>query len=472
VAIYSSFGLLLAYGYGFLGREGLFLYAKARLALYGEPARLENLGLVYPPTGLLLNLPGAILGWPVAPVFLSALAGGITLTALVYLWRHAQVGRASAVLVAIVMALHPLSLQAFGTGSSTAWAAAWLLLALLSLIKLLERRISYYLMFCGLAMGAYTLSRFDGVLILLLFAPFVPFVFREYSFSGRWALLAVYLMLLSPALFGLAGWVFLNWVFLGDGWAFLRDPQLYVRIPGVLEPGSTDLLVVRSSLLDAMWTGITWTAIGVPLFPLVVARSGRLSGLLLASWLGYWILAYFGAIRPAAEDLVLLLLLGSAAAFLPGRRPNRLWYGSLMIALVLTIPGSLHLLQRYGTAEARELWSGSPPPIWEQARAAAERLSKAQTILLDDTEGFPIVACFPDLSRLLLPYRGYRFAEALAAPERHAEALVLPDPGYGNGRLDRLHRSFPDWQLEGIAGFHLEERIGPWYIFLRKGEAP
>jgi hypothetical protein len=215
---------LLAAEVGFLSNQHAHLIAKAIQAV--EQGRLELIGFTYPPLPFLLT---AIWIHPLTPSFLASLAAGATAWLLLRHLLQTNLSPLTKIILLGALAFTPASLY-IATQSLTEMAT--LLLFLLAWLAFL--RFTRY---------AETLSGFISGMILGLafffnvYALFFSFVYafasplfyrwqRVFQRERKWqADLTLVVVIGFPTWLAFFSWAYLNWIFSGNAWLFLTDPN-------------------------------------------------------------------------------------------------------------------------------------------------------------------------------------------------------------------------------------------------------
>ena len=157
----AIFGLLVFYFYlliglfvssnGYRHPEGIFLIEKGLLALKGNPPRLENTGLIYPPLPFYVLFPFIPFA-PLASPFLASALGMFALTIFVtYRLLKKQPKPIFFVLFFISITLNPILLYAGSSGSSIHLYLTSIVAFYILIFEHYSKPISFYLALRGLA---------------------------------------------------------------------------------------------------------------------------------------------------------------------------------------------------------------------------------------------------------------------------------------------------------------------------------
>lgn len=204
---------VLLHAHGVVARELLYLGEKALLVVHGRPPRLENLGFVSPPLPYLFTLVTQ------DPLWGAAAIGGLLLAAGIVWLRHAQ-GDPWALRLGLLLAATPPGLHLLGQSPRAALLTASLAASFSWLRRYCASGATVHLFLFGLVSSTVFLTAYEAALLVPLLV--LPVVGRGKGLREELAILGT---ALAPTLFMVAGWAYLNWVFLGDPWAFLEGWQ-------------------------------------------------------------------------------------------------------------------------------------------------------------------------------------------------------------------------------------------------------
>lgn len=444
---------------GFATNAHAHVTAKALLAL--DRLRLEVIGFLYPPLPFLLILP-----WPrlVTPALLGSMAAGATTWLLWYdlertglprLWRALTL----AAVVAVPSMLF-LATQAFPDMLTlhllvVAWHYYW---------NFVRYRHTFSGFVAGLVLGLAFYANFYSLLFALALASLVPLFRRiEKEEAGPregWAAASQILVTAFPALWAVASWSYVNWVFTGSPFTYIAEP-----VAAVVDP-------VRWTMpWNARWSWLPEFGRELLSQPLLLAAFVLNARYFPRRVVPLAVLTVLPAIaRFLGLAFSLPLVVGSYAVLailaLPERIPR--WLGSVLVILALAqgIAGT-SLVQEAG--ESREwlqvVTTGRTRPI-DQREAELARLLReapARSVLADDRSAYRIVARTGTAHPFLLP-ADRSFDAALDEPGRFVHyILVTTTPSDRDLVSERFAASPPP-------GFVVDGRIGDWTLY-RQNEA-
>ncbi len=488
-------GLLwgLKEGWGWVSLEMQFLGYKGSVAALGPDPRLPIVGTTFPPS---LVLATAILGR--SPLVLQALLGSLVLDWMGQQLRRLPVGLGWRWLWGLLLLLQPALILMLLR--SPAWTATSLLLGvnMALLFPLADEKqaaekdelpVTLRLLLIGLALGPLMVLRWENVWLLPWLAGLLLVAFRRESWGFRWASLLV-AGFISLAL--ILSWLYVNWLAVGDPWAFtyqvgsgLRLPQLREDLQqaggwrGLVELGKWLVVLAPAYLLLGMGSLLSrrvWALIwGMPLV-ILLASLGQ--GLFLPE------LSRFGLLWVPLPLLMGAYLVGGAG---PG------WAKRLLITALL---GLNCLTAGYGLSqeprflaplvvEERDLWErlvagvaplsreleaaqdlyqvtsgGQTLEAWRQQRQEKRRVGQylrrhllpGEKVLVDDDIHFEAIFWAGDPRLFLTPHQ-YEFALALQHPQERVDYLLVAGPADPLRSADRILQFWPELTFEGLPGF-------------------
>lgn len=169
-------GVYLYLNYNFYAQEGIFLMEKAQLALRGNPPRLENLGLVYPPLPYLFYLPLGISSSPIASLVVSSFWGAFIIALCIRYLRWIPGNTIVKLLLTIFLFVNPMFIYTVFAQPSQTLYVLFFLIFVYSFFRFHETRIPYYIILSGVALGAMSGIRYDTFFLTLALIPFAPFL--------------------------------------------------------------------------------------------------------------------------------------------------------------------------------------------------------------------------------------------------------------------------------------------------------
>jgi hypothetical protein len=439
----SLFGLFFfifndLYHLGYVHPNILFYAEKVLLARWGEPPRLENIGFVYPPFAFLPF-------WFISDYTLaSPLTSAVSLTIfLVFLLRRCS--GLTCLFFFVVLILNPLVL--FLSLYRFEILNFYILLALsaIAFIRYLETDRSFYIFLSGFLFGFCFFLDFRVVFLIPLVGLVVGVAPREKDVNRRLALLMV---ALSPALFFVLTWLYLNWIFTEDPLNFVKSPYSFFRS----EPLDTSVLIASGSL----WGTFKYTVarllgyfpIAFPYF-VVFFASGRygfsylmpLGLIYLVPVFLVMLSVYFFTFFPAYYFAIVFVLFSLAFYVYLNLNHHKLFIFSLVISLFFSWVMPLHSREENERNFVQFLIKRETINNVEEHQRVATLLEAAgcKKTLIDDASSFPVVVFLGDPKKFYLPYM-YDYYAAISYPKAFANCIVVDKT---NPR-DKVFMRFPE----------------------------
>lgn len=471
---FAFFALFSLAAIGLIRTTGLFegwqptsgaLVGRALLGAAGKMT-IGELIAAYPPAAMVpligLATPAGLLGVTAGELF-SALVGGI----LAALWLggllRAGYRRGAAIVLTLLLVGNPLFLGAITAGpeAMSTLLCAWVFA--MSAFTLRSRGSVNDLIACSVALALLFFCGPLGGAFAFATIPFLPLLMPSDVPKGSTA--SVYLVLLFPALFGLAGFVFVNWMMVHDPLGFLRtDIDLSVRS-------------IRESWLTPAVSVLFAVACAPALVGMfIIARGRRPVQMVASALLGTLLLAVTvalqtGASRSPTEALAPAVALVAAAAMRWPRQKARPLRVGLLLALGFTGGASALLAQRplalgeSGGAEASEFTAS-------RRAAGDERLGRflaGKSGVLIDAAAHPAVVAARGGAEGLVTGNDTAFTLSLLRQrvETRSVAVAKPNPGRD---ADAVSRTLPDLYTAGAPGLQLVYDRDGWRVWSRHPE--
>jgi membrane protein XagC len=308
-----------------------------------------------------------------------------------------------------------------------------------------------------------------GMFVVLALAPWLILVApREVLQRSP---LAFYLVTYIPVVFAGLGWIYLNWLFLRDGFAFLSDPGSSFRgafsasayLPWLEEAGGRFWYPAGVTLLAGLMT------VPVLVFsPLVARMRGQFDGIAAAGMVvtaaalaTYW---RFAA-QPA--DFILLLLPVGIVVMRAVARPM---LAGVALAALLGIGGGWMTLAYRASPSVTEWITALARPVtpaFEEERTLGQWLAREpMPTLIDDRAAFAVIAGYGNADEFILPF-SQRFKLALLSPARTPPQIVVADPRSEAGSRDTVSLRFPGLWEHGRPDYFLVHEQGPYRVWRR-----
>jgi hypothetical protein len=489
-------------GWSWVSLEMQFLGYKGSVAALGPDPRLPIVGTTFPPS---LVLATAILGR--SPLLLQTILGSLLLG---WTWRQlrglpVEVGWCW--LWGLLMVVQPtliLMLLRSPVWTATAGLVGVNMALLFPLSKEEQARaetgadsgelpIALRLLLVGLALGPLMVLRWESGWLLPWVAGVLLLAFRKQSWGFRLASLLV-AGFISLAL--MLSWLYVNWLSVGDPWAFtyqvgsgLRLPQLREDLQqaggwrGVLEAGKwlavlapAYLLLGLGSLLGRGPGRWVWALVwGMPLVILLASLGQGLFLRELSRFGLFWVPlpllmgAYLcrGAGPGWAKRLLITALLGLnclTAGYGVSQEPGflmplvaeerDLW--ERLVAGVVPLSGELEAAQNLyevtSAGQALEDWRRLRQEKRQVGQYLYRHLLPGQKVLVDDDIHFEAIFWARDPRSFLTPHQ-YEFALALQHPQERVDYLLVAGLADPLRSADRILQFWPELNFEGLLGF-------------------
>jgi hypothetical protein len=222
--VFAGLGIWLTVHMKVVAYDGAFRLAHAFFVWYGAPGKLAAIGFVWPPLMTLVFLPFAALK-PLATSLValpltSALAAAGTIAVLNRLLDFLGLSWRARYPLLAAFAANPMFVHYATNGMSEMLTFFWLVLGLYQFIRWHATRQVPFLAFAGIAMALGVLSRYE----LLPYAMVMALAVLALTARGTQRAEAESSLLLfaMPIAYGLAAWLLLNYLIVGDPLFFLH----------------------------------------------------------------------------------------------------------------------------------------------------------------------------------------------------------------------------------------------------------
>jgi hypothetical protein len=456
---YAGLGSML-YHQGFIADRLLFFAEKTDLALHGLAPHLINVGFIYPSLPYLLQLPfgNVILG--------GAVISGVLVAMAIDFVAHRPGDTFLRGLGVVYLAVSPLTLylavEDFAGLLFIVMAAG----SVHYLLRFLRDDFSLHLFIGSTLLG---LTVFVDYRSVALMAVIVPAVGLPLLLKSRAQALSVTLTILVPTLFFTLAWMYLNWVFLSDQFAFIHGSTSFLH---ALTPSAETLASagdLATTLKATVLAVILSLPISLPYFAgLVSLRYGRsvfaapAVALYIVPVLSIFFALYGGTYRASISGLALFLfvLLFSLEQLLP----TMLVRATLVVSFLASFAMPFFSPDGGERAFVAALVGAAPSSNLAPVRALATRIAggPGDHVLLDDLHLYSLVHESGDPRRFILPYQ-YEFESAASNPAAFARYVVL-----ARRKDDMIAALYPDAEFSGIPGFREILRTPAVLVFERK----
>ena len=469
-------GAYLYFDFNFYAQEGIFLMEKAQLAMRGNPPRLENLGLIYPPLPYLFYLPLAISSSPVASLIVSTFWGAFVIGLCIRYLRWIPGNTLVKLLITTLMIVNPVFLYLIFAQPSQTLYVLFFVVFVYSFFRFHETRIPYYIVLSGVALGAMSGIRYDTFFLTLALIPFAPFLISETIEFNVVRIFALTLMLVLPTFIVLGSWVYLNWIFAGDPFYFYFSPYSYFKQVSKEMALRPELADGKGNLLWSIWIVIKMSFLTYPAYyftlptirtiTIFVAAFAPILLQIVVIFLGISALSYswFGVLVPLSI-IIMYYYLNSPLY-------RRLFAYVVIVVMAISIYFGYKSLEESVDITERNfatVLKGEPvPDIFEEelkvAKFLKENTTPSDMILIDDAVGYPIVCFYSSPKQFYLPYQ-YDYIRVLQQPQFAANYIVVPRPDLTITGFDQLTAMYPDAFEKGFEFTTLVYQTSKWRVY-------
>lgn len=438
-----------AYRHGFTSLENLFYTEKTLLALRGEPPRLENVGLVYPPLPFLLNmlLPGLNISGAVIGAILTACL-------LLRIGRSSFCPASTKVSFFFLLAGSFPVLFLFTQKPASAFFFALFTLANYFLLLFYETRYTQYLFLFGFSYGLCFLAAYESLFLLPYYLVVSAYLIRlknpAYFFS-------MIMVAYFPLLFFLGAWAYLNWLFTEDPFHFLHSPYSYFLAYRDFLPfiAQTKGSIIQSFFFTVV-SSLPFAGFYYLLLPFLKKEERPVAFspyflIYVAPFLLLFFQVYCGLSLPGVFKLSLFVFFGALfVSQLKSRLILKIMPFLLTIALIWCWWAAWESPAQEEKTFARFLAGRSFSANLGAYQEVAKEIKEANgKVLLDDSQLYPVVAIDGFPRRYILPYN-YEFDLVLSHPSSFVEYVVV----YSDPAKDRVAGVWPQAVKGFLPGFY------------------
>ncbi len=496
---------LFASANGYHHPEGIFLIEKGLLALKGNPPRLENTGLIYPPLPFYVLFPFIPFA-PLASPFLASALGMSLLTVFVtYRLLKKQLKPIFFVLFFLSIILNPLLLYAGSSGSSINIYLASIVAFYILIFEHYSKPISFYLALSGVLLGLTVLIRYEVIFILpvLFFTAMIlsveTTIGRETKLSEFFKLLkelptyrktflrktlALYLMLFVPPTLSFLSWIYLNWIFTSNPFNFLESPYAYFRTLKTYALLNPYLLELKSDIFKDFIEVSKNILILSPMFfyiLFILRKRPFFFFALLAPVFGLIISSYFGLSLMTIDFFAPFILLSFVGLMYTtsdgGVKNQNLTIAIYIVLSIFSIYSGYKKLYNSTYPEenlfVKALIGEKTDAIFKEDIECAQFLKQVvkpdETIIIDDSNGYPIVVFYGNPKNFILPYQ-YEFYSVVQTPEVYADYIVVYNPDRFEGYRDIINVKNEKIFHGGKEELELVFNSEKWRVYRAKGK--
>ncbi len=440
---------------GFVSTYDLDLWGRALLA-NGGLMSTGDIVTSYPPLryvatrGLQTIFPA--LGQPTVALLSALLAGGIA-TSWFAVFRVRRFGVVRAALVTLLLVANPLFLRtvAEGAGFVVLQFAIWMLA--LGMLNLRRGNRVNDVMLVAIALLIIAFSHPFGIILAFAALPFLALVVPSEQLDRT--PLSLFLMLLFPVIFSIAGFVYVNWLFTGDPFHFVTaigTEETSLSLGGSYSAASIAIgtLLTAVGILAACPVGVMmWirTRNQLPLHLALVS----LGGMLLAATA---LALGFNVAPPLGLVVALAVGIGAACIAMWPRGVER--SRAILVTLIAgMIGGGIFVAFDYSDSTRwRDVMVGhSVSPRYPELASLGEAL-RGQNDILFDAESAPVVIAERGSVAGIWSAATENFQLKVLLRNFNDNILVVRSSASVLGS-DRLGRAIPTLFDDGMPGYRL-----------------
>lgn len=460
-AVYALISYSIFHSYTYIHSNLLFYAEKALIAIQSN-FKFENIGFVYPPASfvpfLLYNNPLII------PAFVSALVS--TLFAL-YIMKEFKTNLISSLII-VLLFLNPLYIFLATQRFDVIIFYILLAVSVGYSIKYLAEKHSVYVFYAGILFGLTFFVDFRSVFLIPLYALTFFLSTKKDNIPYR---IAVMIVKLTPIFFFVLSWLYLNWLFMGDPFYFIKSPYSFFKG----EPVPEEFKYAAGSFMQSLMATLRELMFNLPLILpyfvvlFFVGKNMPIYGIpvyltyLIPVFLMYFSI-YYHVFFPYRYTSILFLLF--ALIFALYTKTSK--HIAVLISMIISFISSF-ILPIYSKDLNEKLFieaiMGKPIQklTKEEALLSAKiiRYSNCTNILSDDAYTFPVIYFTGRTDKFILPHN-YVFYSALSNPSLFVDCLLI-----SSNRKDLINKRFPEAQNGRVPGFYLLYRGSEYMIFKR-----
>lgn len=448
--VYYSINITLLLDYNYIHSKLTFFAEKALVATEGKPARLENIGFVYPPIAF---VPFLLIKDPtVVAALVSATVSGLFVFLLI---KEKDSLKISDLLYILLLLFNPLYLFLASQRFDVLLFYMFLSFSVWLSIKHLETGYSIYAFASGLIFGLTFFVDFRSVFLLPVFAIGIYLSAKEKTLHYR---LAIILVKLTPILFFLLAWMYVNWVFTEDPLHFINSPYSFFR--------GESVYTYSSSLLDSVRITFTFLFFNIPLIaPYVIVLLYLIKYRLLYSipFILFYIVpvlliylsVYFGLFTQSFYQTILFLIFAFMFQGYTVRSITPQLNISAFISFIFSfiLPTTSPELNEKAFINALIYHEKPDKALLKDEDIKVAHLIKeinCKRVLADDAYSFEVVFFHRDPYAFVLPYN-YEYYTYLSYPHYGVDCILIDKRDLKNPLMAR----FPKAKEGFLRGYYL-----------------
>jgi hypothetical protein len=445
---------------GYLGLQLAFFGEKAALALHGLPPRIVNVGFVYPPLSFLLQL-----AFP-TPLIGQAVIAGFAVAGVLDFLNANVADRALRWIAQAYVLASPVFLYLTVEDHSTLLFALMLAVSVHAITRFLRDDYSLDLFVGSTLLGLTFFLDFRSAALLFAIVPAAALPLWRRS---RAQAVSVALTIAVPTIFFAAAWSYVNWIFLGDPFAYAHGRGSFFRTfpvtPALLAAAGDPWQTARLAAIALVGS----LPVTLPYFVgLGSLRGGRATytipaTVVYASPIVFIVCSIFGGLyRPTIALLAVFMLVLFFS--LDAIKPSRLLTATVAVSLIASFfapfvsPSSDE--RAFGNAL---IGRGAVAANLAPFRLLAAHVGANGPILIDDSSLYPLVYTLGSPERFILPYQ-YEYASALSNPAPFVRYVVV-----ARRADDTIYALYPGAEFGRFPHFHETYRLPEYIVFERDG---
>lgn len=469
--------LILAQGY--MSAIALDRWVEVLMTWVEGDFAVVNLALNYPQLPYYLLLPFhlvPLVDGPGAVFLCNCVAGALFLTFWGRWLMATGFSAVAAFLLVTAIVVHPYFLWATTNGGGEIFgfcAFALLVREVTGRDDLVGARKQISL---ALILAVYCISARHYLLVVLSLLPLL--IFLAPARIVRTAVFSYYMVVLFPSIAVAAAYLYLNWIFQRDAFAFLREIEQAIRAGETPLLDSPWLLLHGGSFFLPLLIGLAGSAVTAPTVVLGLARLHRqpldFPPAIVAAALPPLALAAGTLLSIVSHPIELLGLAVPLAMILVGREREMVGRRPLLPTLALLLAGA--------AAAWISLWWWPTPDLtrWRQAVLGQPIempmrplvglglwLAQRDDVMIDERTASGAIVARGSAAGLVTTETDL-FKVAATANQLVAHYVVVPDPATQVGALDRVNAAFPNLYSEGARGYRLVFDRGRWRVYQRR----
>lgn len=427
-----TYYLILDYlfcNYKYIHSNLIFFAQKAMLAKEGNPSRLENISFFYPPISFIPFLLAN------DPIKVTSVISGIISTILFFIIISRYSISLKDIFVLVLFFFNPLYLLISVTRFDVLLFYFLFSIALLFLYIHLKSNKTFYSFLSGLVLGICFYLDFRVIFVLPIILVLIFFSKKDGSLLER---ISTFIVISSPLFFFFLSWVYLNYLFMSDGFLFLKTPYSFIK-----SQKTQEIVLASSSLILSFFYTLSFLFknIGVILPYIVQLFFIRdFSLVYLLSFLVIYTLPiffYFFSIYSSAFSpytyTSMLLVFTSIFFYFENKTQNikdisKITLLSFIFSFVFSFIAplsSFDLNERFFIKTVLNMSLDFDMSKREEIEMSnILKKFNCKKILSDDINNFEVIFFYGDVKKFILPYN-YEFTVAVSNPYNYVDCIFL-----------------------------------------------